>query len=199
MQLHIFEPRYREMVNHCLTTGVPFGIVLIRTGDEVGGPAEPYLVGTKVRIIETHLYDDGRYDLSIEGVERFRIRNIHSEKSYLEGEIESVEELAELDQEYLGRLTDEARGLGEQLIREHVDSGEFGIRVLFPEDSFQLSFALANMLDFTPIRKQFFLELTETSVRLEAIVEVLNELVRQISAPMRRLTSQDLTDWISPN
>jgi len=199
MQLHIFEQKYRQMISFCLANSMPFGIVLIRSGDEVGDTAEPYLVGTKVRILDTFHYEDGRYDLTVEGVERFRIREINTEAPYLRGTIESVEDIEEQDELLLAQLTEEARSLGEMLVREHVDNKEFAIKILFPEDPGQLSFALANMLDFPPLRKQFLLELVEASIRLETLIEVLNDLVRNISTPMKRLTSQDLRDWVTPN
>ncbi len=198
-QLHIFEPKYRLMIESCLAHNRPFGIALIRTGDEVGSNAEPYLVGTKVKIIETHVYDDGRYDLTVEGVERFRIREINYESPYLRGAIENLVELDEDDEDRLFELCAEGRAMAELLIKEHIDNHEFGVKVLFPDDPEQLSFAIANMLDFSPIRKQFFLELVETSVRLEYLIEVLGELSKSIESPLRKLTAMDLRDWVSPN
>ena len=187
------------MIADCISDGIPFGIVLIRAGDEVGDEAEPYMVGTKVRIIETYHYEDGRYDLTVEGVERFRIREVDNEEPYLRGVTETIEDIEEPDLDLVTHLCDEARNLGEILVKEHIDNKEFAIRVLFPDDPVQLSFALANMLDFPPLRKQFLLELVESSVRLETLIEVLNQLVQSLGTPMKRLTSQDLRDWVTPN
>ena len=157
------------------------------------------MVGTKVRIVETYRYEDGRFDLTVEGVERFRIREINDEAPYLRGTIENLFELEEPDQGRLFELCTEARAMAELLIKEHVDNQEFAIKVLFPEDPEQLSFAIANMLDFPADRKQFFLELVETSVRLEFLIEVLSELSRSIASPLRKLTAMDLRDWVTPN
>ena len=56
LPLHIFEDRYRLMIRQCLAEDLPFGVVLIKRGQEVGDDAEPYTVGTVARIIEsTHL------------------------------------------------------------------------------------------------------------------------------------------------
>lgn len=187
------------MIEHCLQSNIPFGVVLIRSGGEVGDTAEPYLVGTKVRILDLFHYEDGRYDLTVEGVERFRIREISHERPFLQGAIENIEEREDADENHLYELAAHARHLGERLVREHVDNKDFAIKVLFPEDPIQLSFALANMLDFPPLRKQFFLELDETSVRLDAILEVLNQLALNLEGTMKRLTSQDLREWVTPN
>jgi Lon protease-like protein len=199
MQLHVFELRYREMIEHCLQLNVPFGVVLIRAGEEVGATAEPYLVGTKVRILDLFRYEDGRYDLTVEGVERFRIREISHERSFLQGAIENIHELEDVDEDHLMELAAQARHLGELLVKEHVDNKDFAVKVLFPEDPIQLSFALANMIEFPALRKQFFLELDDTSVRLEAILEVLNQLALNLEGTMKRLTSQDLREWVTPN
>lgn len=199
MQLHVFEQRYREMIEHCLQSSIPFGVVLIRSGEEVGDTAEPYLVGTKVRILDLYHYEDGRYDLTVEGIERFRIREISHERPYLQGTIENIEEREDPDENHLHELAAHARHLGERLITEHVENKDYAVKVLFPEDPIQLSFALANMLDLPPLQKQFFLELDETSIRLDAVLEVLNQLALNLEGTMKRLTSQDLREWVTPN
>src|SRR5947207_994253 len=75
LQLHIFEERYRDMVRNCLEFDRPFGIVLIRSGGETGH-ADPYMVGTAVRITGVRNYDDGRMDIEVQGERRFRIREL---------------------------------------------------------------------------------------------------------------------------
>jgi Lon protease-like protein len=138
-------------------------------------------------------------DITVEGVERFRIRDFNDELPYLRGVIENLYEIPEADFDRLFELSTEGRTLAELLIKEHVDNQEFAIKVLFPDNPEHLSFAIANMLEFSPIRKQFFLELVETSVRLEYLIEVLTELSRNINSPLRKLTATDLRDWVTPN
>ena len=51
LNLHVFEPRYKQLVSECLEEGAPFGVSLIREGDEAGDPAvSPYEVGTTAEI-----------------------------------------------------------------------------------------------------------------------------------------------------
>ena len=76
IQLHIFEPRYREMVSHCLDFETPFGIVLIREHDT----DESYLVGTVCRIVESIRHADGRFDIKVRGERRFRVRKVDRRK-----------------------------------------------------------------------------------------------------------------------
>src|SRR2546423_526537 len=93
LQLHVFEDRYRQMVHRCVEYEQPFGIVLIRNGEEVGDPAETYMVGTAVRVVSIHHYDDGRMDVRVQGERRFRVRKMDENKPYLTGYVEPVFEL----------------------------------------------------------------------------------------------------------
>jgi Lon protease-like protein len=77
--LHIFEERYRALTRHCLETGEPFGIVLIRDGREVGASGRTLAlaeVGALVEIREAGRYPDGRYDLLAAATGRFAIESI---------------------------------------------------------------------------------------------------------------------------
>ena len=89
LPLRIFEPRYREMMNLCIQTGQPFGVALIRSGAEVGGPAEPHTVGTYARISRVERLPDGRLNIETVGEDRFRILALHHDDSYLTGTVEA--------------------------------------------------------------------------------------------------------------
>jgi uncharacterized protein len=79
LPLHIFEPRYRLMTEHCLATNQPFGIVLILDGREIGsGSVSIASVGTLAEIRESNRYPDGRYDLLVVGADRFSIDSVDS-------------------------------------------------------------------------------------------------------------------------
>ncbi|MBF6600779.1 MAG: LON peptidase substrate-binding domain-containing protein [Dehalococcoidia bacterium] len=58
LPLHIFEERYKIMVRECIDEDAPFGVVLIRSGAEVGGGAIPHDVGTTARIIQVEYLDE---------------------------------------------------------------------------------------------------------------------------------------------
>src|SRR4051795_4242017 len=74
LPLHIFEDRYRALTRHCLDTGEPFGVVLIREGREAGaGNLSLAGVGALVEIREAGRYPDGRYDLLAAATGRFAI------------------------------------------------------------------------------------------------------------------------------
>jgi uncharacterized protein len=67
MPLHVFEPRYRELLRDCLARDARFGIVLIERGSEVGGGDERSSLGTRGVITQAAELPDGRWVLEVEG------------------------------------------------------------------------------------------------------------------------------------
>ena len=89
LPLHIFEERYKLMINTCLAQDKPFGVVLIYSGSEVEGAAIPHPVGTLARIANWEWLPDGRMNILTVGDRRFRIIDYAKpELPYLEGLIE---------------------------------------------------------------------------------------------------------------
>lgn len=87
LPLHIFEPRYREMIHHCLETQSPFGVVLIKEGQETGEAARPYEVGTAARITKVEKLPDGRMNIMSVGTRRFRIEALDHSQAYLQATV----------------------------------------------------------------------------------------------------------------
>src|SRR5215467_5197354 len=79
LPLHIFESRYRLMINECYEQEKPFGVVLARS-DSVPMREEPYPVGTMAEILALSRTDDGRMNLIARGGQRFHILEQHREK-----------------------------------------------------------------------------------------------------------------------
>jgi uncharacterized protein len=94
LPLHIFEARYRLMIGRCLERREPFGVVLIRQGQETGsGEIRLADVGTVARIRQASRYADGRMDLVTVGIRRFRIDTLHAGREpYLLGEVTVLDE-----------------------------------------------------------------------------------------------------------
>src|SRR3954447_20097968 len=96
LPLHVFEDRYRALTRHCLDTGEPFGVVLIREGAEVGAPERPLAiaaVGALVEIREAGRYPDGRYDLLAAATGRFAIDSVDAQKEpYLVADVTPLED-----------------------------------------------------------------------------------------------------------
>ena len=86
LPLHVFEPRYKEMIAECLEEKKAFGVVRASSDGvaDIGCTAEIVSVTTK--------YDDGRMDILTRGVERFELVQVNEERSFLQGEIILVED-----------------------------------------------------------------------------------------------------------
>ena len=82
--LHIFEPRYKELIGECLSEGRDFGLVL----EDESGRRD---VGTRARVIEVlQVFDDGRMNIVIEGQERFRLLELTSGRSFATAVVENI-------------------------------------------------------------------------------------------------------------
>ncbi len=197
LQLHIFEPRYRQMVTDCIAGGGHFGVTLIREGSEVGDHAEPYMVGTLVRILDIHSYSDGRFDINVLAVSRFRIREIDEALPYRVVKAEVIEDFEPEDITSVEQTAEHCRKMCERIIRQHIDINDFQINVLFPDGPEGLSYAIANMMELPLLRKQALLESTDTEERLQSLIEMLECLVEP-EGP-RQLHAIDLREWVSTN
>jgi uncharacterized protein len=93
LPLHVFEQRYRDLVNDLLALPEPerrFGVVAIRTGREVGadGVTALHEVGCVARLRRVTPYEDGRFDLVTTGAQRFRLTGLSDGAAYLTGTVE---------------------------------------------------------------------------------------------------------------
>ncbi len=84
LPLHIFEPRYRQMITDCFQEDKPFGVVLAQPGS-IPLQEVPYTIGTMAEIRDLDRLEDGRFTLMALGTQRFRILSQHRKKSYLSG------------------------------------------------------------------------------------------------------------------
>jgi Lon protease-like protein len=63
LPIHVFEERYQLMIRECIEEDAPFGVLLIKSGAEVGAPAVPHDLGTTARILQVQYLDDGRMNI----------------------------------------------------------------------------------------------------------------------------------------
>jgi Lon protease-like protein len=75
LPLRIFEPRYVDMVRKCMREGAPFGVVLIRAGQEVGEVSSAADIGTSARIIDFNQLPDGLLGIICTGEQKFRVES----------------------------------------------------------------------------------------------------------------------------
>ncbi len=176
LPLHIFEPRYRLMINECYEQKSPFGIVLVRPDSE-HLKEEPYSVGTMAEIEVLDRLEDGRMNLIARGLQRFHILDQHRQKPYLSGIVEVYEDRVVQDQT-LTTDANQARELFDsylQILLEVV--GKEDIEFNLPTAPEELSHFIAYFLDVQNERKQQLLELTSTAQRLEEEIDILRHEV----------------------
>jgi Lon protease-like protein len=183
LQLYIFEERYKVMINGCVEHNRPFGVILIREGDEVGRPARPFEVGCVTRILGVQRLEDGRMNLLAAGENRFRlIEYMEADLPYLLGRVEEFED-DEVDAEELGPLT---RELNEgfmrylNLLAAQVDEPVPNVEL--PDDPSLLTFCVASVAMMPMLDKQHLLEMTDPRLRLELELQWLTEQIDALEA-----------------
>jgi Lon protease-like protein len=158
--LHIFEPRYKELVDECLESGTPFGLVLA-TGD--GAVHE---VGTMASVEEVlEVLDDGAMNIVVEGLDRFRLLELTSGHSYTTCLYEAVEDDDELP-------SPEQSARAYELFQQLAEATSADIDFPSP-DIAQLDFELTARVDFGIEAKQELIALTSPQRRMERLAELL--------------------------
>src|SRR4051812_28599458 len=87
LSLHVFEPRYRALVQACLDGTPEFGVALIERGSEVGGGDSRFDVGCVARIVEAVTLPDGRWAIGAVGARRIRVDAWLEEDPYPRAEV----------------------------------------------------------------------------------------------------------------
>lgn len=179
LPLHIFEPRYKEMVTYCQEEDAPFGIVLF---DE-GSMAQ---VGCTARIDRTlNRYEDGRLDILVRGEERFRVLAVYDEEAYITADVEPISEPEQQPE----------RDLRERAITQHMKLLELAGRTVRPslyQDVREVSYILAHNAGLSPEQKQEVLELVTENERIAYLIEHFETLiprVEQIEEVRRKIQS----------
>ena len=175
LPLHIFEPRYKEMIAECLDQKKPFGVVRASSDGvaDIGCTAEIMSVTKK--------YDDGRMDILTRGVERFEVIQVNQERSFLQAEISLVQD--EDDDEDKDTDKDEpGQPMAEmvtQAVRLHAEIAKLaGTEPSGPdEQAANLSFLLAGSLPLDLDFKQNLLSTLSEAKRLEAVVGYLQAIL----------------------
>ncbi len=171
LPLHIFEPRYKEMISECLREKTLFGVV--RAVDEsladIGCTAEVVAVTKK--------YDDGRMDIVTEGRRRFEILNLDHERSFLRAEIEYVTDSGD-------NAPRDQRERALQLQSELLVLAE--AEPTLPElEHPNLAFQLASMLPLDLDFKQTLLSMRSEGDRIMSMIDYYEALLPKIRRSLK--------------
>ena len=172
MPLHIFEPRYRAMVADALAGDRIIGMVLLKPGFEADYEGRPpvYLVGCAGVITHSEPLADGRYNIVLRGIEKFRITGEDSSRSYRLAQIDPVPEtMTEAERPVLKQV----RQRLEALLVAAIERGGAGPRFPPAVGDEDLVNALAQYLALEPLERQALLEQPGILPRCRALIELL--------------------------
>lgn len=188
LPLHVFEPRYRTLVQDLMTAaaqdGVPeFGVVAIRAGHEVGegsvdGPGSLHAVGCTAVLREVGQMEDGRYAITSVGGARFRLRGISATAGtpYLTGLVDRIDESDGVGPDVYARAVSRSFGAyGERLGlegRDEQDAPE-DVAAAAASSPQRLSYLVAASMLLPEPERQRLLEIPDTAARLQAELALL--------------------------
>ncbi|MDO7869363.1 LON peptidase substrate-binding domain-containing protein [Nocardioides jiangxiensis] len=203
--LHIFEERYRTLVEELLEVPDPaqrvFGTVAIREGFEVGdahGAQSLFRVGCVLQLGEAERNPDGTFEIVAVGRGRLRLSSILTDRPYPAGVVEVLGD--DHDDVVAPELVERARSLFERY-RGHLSQlhGEDVLTGSLPRDPAYLSWTLAATTLLPLPDRQSLLEADDTHLRLAMITRLLREEMRAMDVvPSLPAVDVARTGW-SPN
>jgi Lon protease-like protein len=176
LPLRIFEERYKVMIGACQVTDQVFGVLLIRTGTEVGAPATPERVGCTARMLRIDRLPEGQMHIWTVGEQRFRLTGPArvSPDGYLVGDVQLLSDASDVlvPSNLVGRVRAEFEKYQAAALAMSGRT-EPGSAPALPSDPVRLSYWVASTLHVHPRERQQLLEVDDVAGRLEAELELL--------------------------
>jgi Lon protease-like protein len=171
LPLHVFEPRYRKMVVDAQATHRTIGMTLLKPGWEADYQGRPavYSPGCAGTLEQCEPLADGRFNIVLRGVARFRILQEHAGEPY---RLASVEPLPEPLDEDAGRVAEARKKVIAAIGRAADGPALLVMQPELPHDVFVN--ALAQSMDLTPVERQSLLDCDRVLQRYERLLEILD-------------------------
>ncbi len=170
LPLHIFEPRYKEMIGECLEHGRPFGLVRVKENALAS-------IGCSATILNViKKYEDGRLDIAAEGGQRFEISQLNQQRSFLQGEVTYFE--------------DDPSSITKNAVETVIELHEqlfavLGQTVEVEPDETLLSFQVAHDLPVDLDFKQTLLEMKSEAERIDTLTEYYRATIPKVEKTLR--------------
>ena len=179
LPLHIFESRYRMLLQSVLESDKRFGIV--RINPQSGAMAE---IGCCAEVLQHQTTEDGRSYVVTLGQQRFRLLNINRETPYKTAMVSWLEDEPVSNQDSISSLRDQVHKALTDVVTltAKLQNREVELPDDLPDLPRELSFWIGAHLDQAAAEQQTLLELTDTSERLERQFEMLDHTRRQLAA-----------------
>ena len=180
LPLHIFEPRYRAMVKDALASDRIIGMVLLRPGFEADYAGRPpvYPIGCAGLITHSEPLSDGRFNIVLRGLEKFRMTHEEGGQLYRLAQVEAV---AELVSNHDKTVMHNHRRRLESLLAAAMEHRGSDPKLSPNVSDDDLVNALAQYLALEPIERQALLECDGVLSRCSALIELLE--MRSMMAP----------------
>jgi ATP-dependent Lon protease len=186
LPLHIFEERYKLLINHCIDNSEVFGLVLLQEGAEQESETTIHRVGVTARVVQVERLEDGRMNILSAGESRFRILDFTGRTPYWTASVEFFEDDEE-PAELVQQAFEDVRGLYRKALEltSRLSDTELSQTEL-PDTPVSLSYMMSYVLDIGTARKQELLETTSTSQRLLSLAVDLESAIEQLEKQIAR-------------
>jgi ATP-dependent Lon protease len=177
--LHIFEDRYKLMINECIEHDEIFGLVLLRADASEETEETIHRVGVTARVIQVERLEAGRMNILSQGEDRFRIYRFIQQMPYWRASVTLFDE----DASYSA-----LDALYNDVFEHYTKACELGAQIsnstealpAMPESPTDLSYMISYALDIDAEEKQRLLEMTSTAERLRVLVTHLDDTIRKL-------------------
>ena len=187
LPLHIFEQRYRQMLADALRGDRIIGMVLLKGGrDDIEEPPPVYPIGCAGLVSHDEMLQDGRSNIILRGIQRFRVVAEETDRAYRRAHIEPLPEAAS---DPIRAEIRQARTQLETLLAVRIKAT--GGEAMIPGDMTDgdLVNTLAQYLDFDAVEKQALLERDNIASRARALIELI-EMRALVTQPLAGLGPQ---------
>jgi len=181
LPLHVFEPRYRQLVADVLETTREFGTVLITAGSEVGGGDRRAEIGTLVRVEMAMPLEDGRWLLATRGIERIRVTEWLDDDPYPRARVESLPS-GSMPAEDPSLLQASAAVRRVRMLLSELDDGPCcSIDLDLGDEPDSAAWMVCALAPIAVLDAQGLLEISDPVARLTALVEHCRERITDLS------------------
>jgi len=195
LNLHIFEDRYKTMMNLCVEKHQPFGVVLIKSGTEAFGPlAEPHMIGCTAHITQVQPLSQGRMNIVAIGQERFEIISTNNDRPYMTGNVQLLR-MTNTDTRLLSTPGAKLRPWIERYLSMLARAGDiqFDAKQL-PKEPLALAYLGAVLVQVPPVQKQELLAVNDGF----SLIDSIRALYRREVALLQAVLSKEPDETDTP-
>ena len=171
LNLHIFEERYKAMINECIEKRQPFGVVLINNNQpDTARRVKTSLIGCTAQISQVQPLREGRMNISAIGRERFRVTQFKYDRPYLYADVDLYPLLANINSQTVNNMHKLKSKIQTYLkILEKAGQLNFNLAML-PNDPTTLAYFASVLLQIEPVQKQPLLEMEDLSTMVDSLL-----------------------------